>query len=134
MTNKELIALVDELVTRVERLEAAHASESHYADAWLRRQGENASRAIANEARERAEQRLEDATAKIGFTGLNLDEIRGFVGDSGTIQKDPKNDSLWIVGYLIDGKSIPLRPGTFLARDPQRGLIYVTKPLSREAA
>jgi len=126
----------DELIRRIERLEeavACLAGNWGYAPSQLRRDTQRKLEAVVSEARERVERRWENATERIRFDGSNVDEVIAFVGDSGGVRKDERTGDLWAVGHSIDGTSIPLRRGLWLARDPRSGLIYQTRPVTTEA-
>ena len=118
---------------RIERLEEAVttlAAMAGYADSTVRKETEGKLREIVRDTRVRVEQRLEDETERIQFTGRNSAEIDEFAGTEGTVQADEKSGALWLVGHGIDGTSLRLRPGLWLARDMRRHIIYETRPIA----
>ena len=111
---------------RIERLEDALKSFGGWTSEH-RNSGVPALRAVVEDSQQRYEQRLEEATERIRWTGSNVDELEAFAGDAATVRTDQMGEP-WLVGHRVNTRSIPLRRGMWLARDPS-GAIYETTPL-----
>ena len=124
MTAGEVQRELAALRARVERLEDALKASSGWTSEH-RNSGAPALRAVIEDSQERYEARLEAETERIRWDGSNVDELEAFAGDAATVRTDQMGES-WLVGHRVDGRSIPLRRGVWLAKDPPRGAIYET--------
>ncbi|MGZ4217752.1 MAG: hypothetical protein ACXVH1_18320 [Solirubrobacteraceae bacterium] len=122
----------DEIIQRLERLEEAVTTLGAnwgYGDSALRKETQGKLREVIQDTRVRVEQRIEDATLRCQFTGANEDAVNEFAGEDGLVRTDEQG-SKWLVGNNVDGRSIPLRPGMWLAKDPRTCTIYITQPIA----
>lgn len=69
---------------------------------------------------ERVRQKIDEATERIQFTGLNIPEVRTFVANGASIIEEGLDV------YLVhNGTSDILRRGSWIYRDPVGGHVYI---------
>ena len=123
----------DEIIRRLDRLEDGLALllVERYSGPMtdvgeLRRSVKGEMGELGREVQERLQGRLEDSTPVCQYTGINVDELRAFVGADASVAADPSSRT--VVWFVRDGRSERVSPGQWFARDPSTDRVYLAEP------